>query len=302
MLPKLIANDLIYICAPAKAIDENSISFSKNYLESQGFQVELSKYVLGSNNYFSGTEEQRLNDLQKGLNHPDAKVILCARGGYGCIQLIEKLDWSEFKKNPKWIIGFSDITVLHLVLSKMGLSSLHATMPLNFEKNTAKSLSSVVRAISEKSVEITAAYCKSNQIGSTENIIVGGNLAIVHAMLSYCGSDFFKDKILFLEDVGEHLYQIDRMLYGLKYLNVFENISGLVLGSFTSISDTESPFGSSLEEIFISHLKHRNIPVGFSFPCGHQEDNRAIILGSLCELKVTTQGSQLTQKEQKTLS
>jgi muramoyltetrapeptide carboxypeptidase len=302
MLPNLKAKDLIYICSPAKAIDEQSIIFSKDHLESAGFTVELSEHVLGTDNYFSGTLEERLHDLQKGLDHTQAKAILCARGGYGCIQLIEKLDWTEFKKNPKWLIGFSDITVLHLVLSKMGIPSLHASMPLNFAKNTTLSLSTLKSAITGNSFEITAPVHSSNRLGNTKNRIVGGNLAIVHAMLSYSGSDFFKDKILFIEDVGEHLYQIDRMFYGLKYLGVLKNISGLIIGAFTSISDTDSPFGKTLEELILDHVKDSGVPVGFGFPCGHQDDNQAIIMGGLCEFSVTQNGSRLLQQQKEALS
>lgn len=302
MFLKLSHGDTFYLCSPAKAIDKTSINFAQNHIESQGFQVELSKHILGSNNYFSGTEEERLEDLQTGLDHPQAKAILCARGGYGCIQLIEKLDWTKFKNNPKWIIGYSDITILHLALNKMRIPSLHATMPLNFEKNTPVSLSSLFAALTGKNVELQGLPNPNNKIGFTKNIVVGGNLAIVHAMLTSLDDAFFTDKILFLEDVGEHLYQIDRMFYGLKFLGALANISGLILGGFTSISDTDSPFGKSLEEIILNHVKHRNIPVAFDLPCGHQDNNQAIILGATCSLNVTKDGSFVTQFQNDSLS
>lgn len=302
MLPTLSSNDTIYICAPAKAIDEESILFAKNLLISDGFRVKLSPHVLGVHQYFSGTDEERLNDLQAGLDHPEAKAVLCARGGYGCIQLIEKLDWTLFQKNPKWIIGFSDITVLHLVLNKMKLPSLHATMPLNFKTNTPLSFSTLFSALKGENVEIEAPSHPKNRLGSQKKTIVGGNLAIVHAMLPYLDSSFFKDKILFLEDIGEHLYQIDRMFYGLRFHGALDNISGLILGGFTNISDTDAPFGSTLEEIILGHVQHREIPVGFGFPCGHQEDNQAIILGSIGEFIVDANGSRLIQPGQNALS
>jgi muramoyltetrapeptide carboxypeptidase len=297
MLPKRQTKDLVYLCAPAKAIDEESVVFSKEFLESKGFRVELSKHVLELSNYFSGTEVQRLFDLQTGLDHPDAIAILCARGGYGCIQLLDKLDWTKFKKNPKWIIGFSDVTVLHLALSKMGIASMHATMPLNFKKNTPISLDSLRLAIQGKPMALSASRNPTNQFGQTKNIVVGGNLAIVHAMLSFLDLDFFNNKILFLEDVGEHLYQVDRMLYGLKFLGVFNKISGLIIGGFTSMADTDSPFGQTVEEIIFRHVEHRDIPVGFSFPCGHLDNNQAIILGAPAELIVTEDGCRLIQQQ-----
>jgi muramoyltetrapeptide carboxypeptidase len=302
MLPTLQTKDLIYICAPAKAIDEESITYSKNYLESKGFQIVLGKHLFGKDLYFSGTVEERLEDLQHGLDHPTAKVILCARGGYGCIQLLENLDWSKFEKNPKWIIGFSDITVLHLALSQKGISSLHASMPLNFKTNSTMALESMIHAISNNPCDILAPSHPLNQLGTSNNIIVGGNLAIIHAMLNFTDLSFFDNKILFIEDVGEHLYQIDRMLYGLKFFGVFEKISGLMIGSFTSISDTEKPYGNTLEEIIHSHIKNLEIPVGFGFPCGHQDDNQAIIMGQKCFFKVTNEGATLTQQGQNSLS
>jgi muramoyltetrapeptide carboxypeptidase len=301
MLPKILPKDTIYICSPAKAIDEESILFSKNHFEVKGYTVELSQNVLGSNHYFSGTEEERLFDLQKGLDHNKAKVILCARGGYGCIQLIEKLDWTEFVKNPKWIIGFSDITVLHLALHKIGIPSLHASMPLNFKSNSPLSLSTMLSAIKGNDYEISAPMHVKNKFGTSKNVVIGGNLAIVHSMLNYLDVDFFKDKILFLEDIGEHLYQIDRMLYGLKFYGAFNVISGLILGSFTNLSDSQPPYGKSIEDIILEHIGHRNIPIAFNFPCGHQNDNQAIIFGLTCELVTNAKGSRLYQPQNKPL-
>jgi len=291
MLPSLELNDKIYICAPAKAIDKESVHFARRFFEAAGYKVELSKHVLGQHNYFSGSESERLDDLQHGLDCPGVKAILCARGGYGCLQLLESLDWSTFKKSPKWIIGFSDITVLHLALSKMGIPSLHATMPLNFEKNSKKSLSTLLCALKNESFEVVAPPSAFNKIGVVKGEVVGGNLAIIHAMLTFVGADFFKNKILFLEDIGEHLYQIDRMFYGLKFIGALEKISGLIVGGFTNISDTEEPFGKSVEEIVLTHLNHREIPIGFNFPFGHLDDNQAIHLGKETQFTVNQKGS-----------
>ncbi len=286
--------DTVYICSPAKAIDENSISFAGSLLAQNGYKVELSKNVLGQHNYFSGTESERLSDLQYGLDHPSAKVILCARGGYGCIQLLEKLDWTKFKENPKWIVGFSDITVLHLALSKMGIPSLHGTMPLNFEKNSAESFSTLFSALKKESYSIHAPYSEYNKPGKVQAKIIGGNLAIVHAMLPNLDKSFFENNILFLEDVGEHLYQVDRMFFGLKFIGALDSISGLVIGGFTNILDTETPFGSNLQEIISKHLLHREIPIGFNFPSGHLNDNQAIVLGQTSLLEVSVGETKIT--------
>lgn len=302
MLPSLQPNDLIYICAPAKAIDAEQVHFAGAFFIQQGFRVEIGQHTLGSHHYFSGTIEERLTDLQNGLDHPVAKVILCARGGYGCIPLLDHLNWSEFEKNPKHLVGFSDVTALHLELGKRNIPSLHATMPLNFKENTPESLHSLLAALTGRPHVLCAEAHAQNRFGVVSGSVVGGNLAMVHALLTSLPKGFFRDKILFLEDVGEHLYQIDRMLFGLKYDGVIDDIAGLVLGSFTSMSDTEPGFGIPLEEIIANHFSHRNIPLGFGFPCGHQNDNQALVLMGHSELSVDQNGASIVQSFSETMN
>ncbi len=296
MLPTLKPNDIIYICAPAKAIEAEHIHFAAAFFIQNGYHVEIGEHTLGTYHYFSGTVDERLSDLQKGLDHPSAKVILCARGGYGCMQLLEKLNWSEFEKNPKHLVGFSDVTALHLELNKKNIPSIHGTMPLNFHENTAESLQSLLGAFTGNPHVICAAKNEFNKHGEAYGQVIGGNLAMVHALLSSLPKSFFKNKILFLEDVGEHLYQIDRMLYGLRYAGAFDDIAGLMLGSFTSLSDTNPGFGKNLEEIIVNHVSQKNIPVGFGFPCGHQNDNQAIIFSGHSKFVVDENGSSLVQQ------
>ena len=295
MLPKLQTNDLIYICSPAKAIEEEHVLFAKEFFIQNGFRVEVSKHATGANSYFSGTVEERLNDFQKGLDHNEAKVILCARGGYGCMQIMDQLNWSAFESNPKHIVGFSDVSAFHLFLSQKNIPSLHASMPLNFQENSPESLRSMLSALKGTPEKISARISPFNQSGIARGKVIGGNLAMVHALLPRMKKADFNNKILFLEDVGEHLYQIDRMLYGLKYSGALDEVSGLMLGGFTSISDTDSPFGKCLEEIVLSHVSHRKIPVGFGFPCGHQDDNQALIVGGESIFTVDETGSTLIQ-------
>lgn len=295
MLPKLQTNDLIYICSPAKGIEVEHVHFAKEFFIQNGYRVEIATHALGSNGYFSGTIEERLTDFQVGLNHPEAKVILCARGGYGCMQIMDKLDWSSFENNPKHLIGFSDVTAFHLMLAQKNIPSLHATMPLNFKDNTPESLRSLLYVLKGTPESISAQNSPFNQSGAACGKVIGGNLAMVHALLPRMKKEDFSDKILFLEDVGEHLYQIDRMLYGLAYSGALDEISGLILGGFTSVSDTDSPFGKSLEEIILAHVLHRKIPVAFGFPCGHQNDNQTLILGDKSNLTVNLSGSKLIQ-------
>lgn len=302
MLQKLERGDLIYICAPAKWIEAEPVHFAERFLIEQGFRVEIAPHTLGSNNYFSGTVHERLFDFQNGLDHTEAKAILCARGGYGSMQLLDELNWKKFETNPKHLIGFSDITTFHLAAAQLNIPSLHATMPLNFEANTPQSLHSLVAALMGKPEILTAPKSKHNITGEAHGKVIGGNLAMVHALLARTKPSDFTNKILFLEDVGENLYQVDRMLYGLSYSGALKSISGLVLGGFTSMSDTDQPFGKTLEEIILSHVDQLNIPVGFHFPCGHQDDNQTLILGGFSKLSVTNSGSTLIQSFENTLS
>lgn len=295
MNPVLAPNDLIYICSPAKAIEAEHVEFASRFFVNHGFRVEISQNALGRDNYFSGTIAERLTDLQYGLDHPEAKVILCARGGYGCMQLLDHLDWNAFEKKPKHLVGFSDVTALHFVLGEKRIPSVHGTMPLNFQENTPESLLSLLAVFAGNPRAIIAPPHPNNVYGETEAEVIGGNLAMVHAMLSAVKSDLFTEKILFLEDVGEHLYQVDRMLYGLKNKGVFERISGLMIGSFTNISDTHPPFGTPLNEIVLNHATARPIPIGFGFPCGHQTDNQALVLNKKSHLLVDKSGSILKQ-------
>ncbi len=295
MLPKLQTNDLIYICSPAKAIEKEHVHFAKEFFIQNGYRVEIATHAMGSNGYFSGTVQERISDFQHGLNHPEAKVILCARGGYGCMQIMDKLDWSSYENNPKHLVGFSDVTAFHLILAQKNIPSLHATMPLNFMDNTPESLRSLLSVLKGTPEVISAGTSPFNQTGIARGKVIGGNLAMVHALLPRMKKGDFTDKILFLEDVGEHLYQIDRMFYGLMYSGSLEEVSGLLLGGFTNISDTESPFGKSLEEIILAHVLHRKIPVAFGLPCGHQSDNQALILGGAGVLTVEQGGSKLIQ-------
>ncbi len=295
MLTPLQKGDLIYISSPAKAIEAEHVHFAEKFLRENGYRVEVSEHTLGTNNYFSGTVEERLLDFQKGLDHPEAKAILCARGGYGCMHLLDRLDWRSFLAKPKFVVGFSDVTTFHLHLNGLSIPSLHATMPLNFQENTPESLSSLLNAFAGEPNVLSASISNYNQLGVASGKVIGGNLAMVHALLPKLPSFLFENNILFLEDVGEHLYKIDRMFYGLRYAGILDQISGLILGGFTSMSDTDSPFGKNLEEIILEHLSHRSIPIAFGFPCGHLKDNQALILGGNSVLEVKTSGSVLRQ-------
>lgn len=283
----LIAGDLIRIVAPAKAIEPEYVAFAKDYLENLGFRVEIGKHCLGRLHYLSGSDAERMADLQEALDDPDCKAILCARGGYGSVRIVDKLNWAGFIRHPKWLIGFSDITVFHNHIQALGFPSVHATMPLNFKQNTAESLESLIHVLHGKSNRYTypaqEGYYKP---GDAEGILIGGNLAVLHALMGTPKQPEFRGAILFLEDIGEQLYALDRMLYSLEMAGVFDKIAGLIIGGMTNISDTNPPLGFTLEQIIQEKTWFRSFPVCMNFPAGHINDNRALVFGAQAKLSV----------------
>ena len=282
----LIPGDLIYITAPAKITDPKTVLFAKEYLEKNGFKVLVSAHCFGNHHYFSGTEEERLIDLQFGIDHPDVRAILCARGGYGSIRILDRINWANVLLEPKWMIGFSDITVFHHRLQKLGIQSIHATMPISFQKNTDEALLSLLESITGKYTPYVLPPNKSNKIGTATGNLIGGNLSIVYSMLGTNDQYDFGDSILFLEDVGEHYYQVERMIFALSKAGVFEKIKGLIIGGMTDLEDTDPPLGRSIEEMILEQLQFSNMPVVFNFPSGHIDDNRALVFGKRTQICV----------------
>ena len=292
--PYLKPGDLIYICSPAKAIDNDSIEFAKKIMENNGFRVLVSENAKGKHNYFSGTDEIRAKDFQDGLDNQEVKAILCARGGYGCIRILNYLNWASFIKNPKWILGFSDITVLHQKIFNLGIQSLHSTMPLNFPDNSPQALDSLLKSIVGEQKNLPLPISKFNKVGENSGTLVGGNLSIIYSLLGTKLNYQFDESILFIEDVGEQLYELDRILHSLEYANVFEKINGLIVGGMTNLNDTENPTEFKIEEIILAKLKYRKIPIVFSAPFGHIDDNRSLRIGSKVRLKVQINSSELS--------
>lgn len=286
-IPYIQPGDLIQIVAPAKAIEEELVLYAQKFFEDAGYKAEISKHCTGRYHYFSGTDEQRAEDFQKALDNPDVKAIICARGGYGAIRIVDRLQWANQLRYPKWIVGFSDITVFHQQLQKFEQKSIHATMPLNFRENTPESLKTLLNALEGKPYGIKLPGSLHNKQGKAEGELIGGNLSIVCSLLGTDIQPNYKGKILFLEDVGEQLYAIDRMFFSLKKAGVLDNISGLIIGGMTDLKDTTATtIGMSIEEIVLQHFEYRKIPVCFEFPSGHVNDNRALIFGERAQLEV----------------
>jgi muramoyltetrapeptide carboxypeptidase len=285
--------DLIAIVSPAKAADEESIKKAQILIETRGFKAVIGKHALGRHHYFAGTDFERLDDMQEALDNPAVKAIFCARGGYGSIRIVDYINWAGFIRNPKWLVGFSDITVFHQRIQRFGLSSIHGSMPFNFEKNSKEAIDTLFHAMEGEKYAISAPFHLNNKIGEATGKLIGGNLSIVYSLVGTDDQPDYNNSILFLEDIGEHLYQIDRMFYALRKAGIFNKINGLIIGGMTDLEDTDVPFGHSIEEIISSHFQYTKIPIAFHFPSGHIDDNRAIILGQHCKLVVTNDSSKL---------
>ena len=225
------------------------------------------------------------------LDNPDIKAILCVRGGYGTVRIIDDIDFSHFQKNPKWLAGFSDITVLHSHIHKLNVASLHSTMPISFSSNTTESIMSLKDALFGKHLSIKIDLHPFNRFGEAKGQIVGGNLSILYSLMG-SPSDLNTDgKILFIEDLDEYLYHIDRMMMNLKRSGKLSNLKGLIVGGMTKMNDNTIPFGKDAESIIKDVVSEYNYPVCFGFPAGHIKDNRALKLGVIAELKVDKQSS-----------
>ena len=292
---KLQIGDKIGIISTARKITLEELSLTIKTLESWGLKVVLGANLFAADNQFSGTIQQRSADFQIMIDDKNIKAILCARGGYGTVQIVDNIDFSNLKNNSKWIIGYSDVTVLHSHLHNLGIASLHATMPINFEKNTKESLDSLKNSLfgNENSIE-----CKAhpfNRFGKINAEIVGGNLSILYSLLG-SDSDINTDgKILFIEDLDEYLYHIDRMLINLKRNGKFTKLKGLIVGGMSGMNDNDIPFGKTAEEIISEQTKGYDFPICFGFPAGHLDDNRCIRLGVKSVLEIYENGVSLSQ-------
>ncbi len=295
--PYLKKGDTIGITCPAGYMAEAKAQTCISTLQSWGFDVMVGKTLGGkSKNYFSGTDEVRRDELQAMLDDEHIKAILCGRGGYGVTRIIDQLDFTKFKKNPKWIIGFSDITVLHAHLyTKIKVASLHAPMAVAFNDGENKYIKSLQKAIIGKKAKYSCATHPFNKPGVVTAELVGGNLSLL-AHLTGTPSDInTKDKILFIEDIGEHIYNIDRMLYQMKRSGKLDKPAGLIIGGFTDMLDTERPFGKKVYKLIKEITAAYDYPVCFGFPVSHIKENYALKVGVNYTLKVSKNKTQLTE-------
>ena len=295
--PYLKKGDTIGITCPAGYMAAAKAHTCIETLKQWGLQVKVGK-MLGSNsvNYFSGTDEERLNELQTMLDDKNINAILCGRGGYGMGRIIDQLDFRLFKKNPKWIIGFSDITVLHThIYSNCKIATLHAPMAAAFNEggSTNEYILSLKKALFGKKASYKTAVHPFNQQGEAMAQLVGGNLTLLANLIGTKSDINTNQKILFIEDVGEFIYGVDRLLYQLKRSGKLAHLAALIIGGFTDLKDTDRPFGKTVYEVINDIVKEYDYPICFNFPVSHEKENYALKMGVKYLLKVKARGVSL---------
>jgi muramoyltetrapeptide carboxypeptidase len=289
--PYLKKGDTIGIIAPAGFMPIEKMQTCIEMLDSWGYNVQLGATTHSdSPNYFSGTDDERLNDLQQMLDDHNIKAVLCARGGYGVSRIIDRVDFKRFRKRPKWIIGFSDITVLHShILCNHKIASLHAPMAAAF--NDGEFNNPFIQSLKNVMEGGPSLYeCPPhvfNRKGDATGQLTGGNLALLAHLIGTDSDVKTKNRILFLEDIGEYLYNIDRMLLQLKRSGKLDKLAGLIIGGFTDNKDTERPFGKNVYEIIHEHVKEYDYPVCYGFPVSHNRENYALKIGGEYVLSVS---------------
>jgi len=290
IIPYLKKGDKVAITCPAKKLPI-PMTDAINLLTDWGLEVVLGETVNASYHQFAGTDALRATDMQRLINDDSIKAIFCARGGYGTIRMIDQVNFDRLTTNPKWLIGFSDITLLHShVISNYSLPCIHGQMPLNIPDASAYSLETLRKALFGEELSYTITDNPLNRIGESQGVLIGGNLSLLLALINSVSDMDYSGKILFIEDVGEYLYAIDRMLRALKRAGKLQNLAGLIVGGFTDLKDNDIPFGQTLPQIVMDVVAEYDYPVCFDFPAGHISNNCSLVLGKALKLSVNTNG------------
>lgn len=276
--PYLQKGDTIAIVATARKNIEDNLQPAISWLKNWGLEVVIGNTIGLDKDQLAGTDEQRAADFQVQLDNPNIKAIWCVRGGYGTVRMIDLLDFTKFKQSPKWIVGFSDVTVLHSHLNTMGFQSIHGIMPVS-TKASEEAKESLRKALFGEHLEYIVPCENMNRLGTAKGELVGGNLSILYSLFGSPSAIDCSDKILFIEDLDEYLYHIDRMMMNLKRNGCLESLKGIIVGGMTKMKDNDIPWGKNALEIIDDVTKNYNIPIIYNFPAGHLADNRALIFG-----------------------
>lgn len=292
--PILQKGDTVAIVSTARKNIDNNLKPAIDLLHSWGLEVVIGKTIGLEYNQLAGTDEQRAADFQTQMDNPNIKAIWCVKGGYGTVRMVDLLDFAKFKQHPKWIIGFSDITVLHNHLNTMGYKSIHGIMPVTVARATTDAIESMRVSLFGEKLTYSIPSDVKNKMGTATGELVGGNLSILYSLLGSPSAIECKDKILFIEDLDEYLYHIDRMMMNLKRNGCLESVKGIIVGSMTQMKDNDIPWGKNAVEIVEDVIKNYNIPVIYNFPAGHIRDNRALVLGATVQMNVNSSTASVT--------
>ena len=292
--PYLKKGDTVAIVCTARKFMPEDAKPAIELLESWGLKAKLGRTIGLDSCQLGGTDTERIADFQTMMDDENVKAIWVARGGYGTVRIIDSLDFTKFKKHPKWIMGFSDVTVLHSQLNVERIASLHSIMPFTVPKASEDVKETLRKAIFGEELYYKVPSKSYNKKGKASGELVGGNISILYSLLGSKSSINTKDKILFIEDLDEYLYHVDRMMFNLKRNGYFEKVKGIIVGSMSDMHDNEIPFGQNEVQIITEIAKEYNIPIAFEFPAGHQKDNRTLILGSQVKFEVNETEIKLT--------
>ena len=293
--PFLLNQDKIEIVAPARCVEKNEIDLAINIIEMFGFRSNYNISLFHQKDIFAGTKKQRIESLQLAIDNQETKAIFFARGGYGSIQIIDDIDFTVFCKNPKWLVGFSDITtILTHVYQKYKIQSIHGPMPFNFQNTEMASLTQVFNILKGKLDGMSFPPHRLNNVGVVSGEVIGGNLSILCSLIgSRSFMDLNTDSILFIEDVDEYIYHIERMMYTLERSGVLKKIKGLIVGKMSNAKDNKIPFGKTAYQAISDIVEKYEYPVCFNVPIGHGESNYSIVVGAKIELEVTKNSAKI---------
>lgn len=283
--------DTIAIVAPAGKVDKEKVLNAKKTFEHKGYKVILGKHLFDNVGVFSAKDEHRIADLQEATDNPEIQAIICARGGYGTARIIEKINFDKFKKQPKWFTGFSDITVLHSKLNKLGYCSIHGEMPVRFPESPKQNDNtlSLFNILEGKLPKYNLTGSKLNIPGKISGQLIGGNLSILYSLRGTPLDINPEGKILFIEELNEYDYHIDRILTNFELSNIFSELEGVIVGTFSDMKEGNTPFGLSPYEIIADFCKKHNTPVCFNFPAGHTNKNLSLMLGNTITANIGTE-------------
>jgi len=283
--------DTVGILATARKIDMVTLEPAVALLQSWGLNVVIGKTIGKEDNQLAGPDWQRATDFQEMLDNPKIKAIWSAKGGYGTVRIVDRLNFTAFKTKPKWIVGFSDVTVLHSHINNMDIETIHAMMAISAATASPGAIETLRKALFGEKLEYHVSPHPFNNNGKASGELVGGNLSVLYSILGSKSQVDYKGKILFIEDLDEYLYHIDRMMMNLKRNGWFDGLKGVVIGGMTSMNDNDIPWGKDALEIIKDVLKDYKFPIIYNFPSGHIKDNRALILGKTISMDVNQKGS-----------